>query len=166
MTGVSSHEFKHLWGQSLVTRFWLGKTFKEGKLGFVKHMQLFLCAREDFGEARQPTRGTLDSMMQGPCAPAGTWYWELCRNTWLAWSQVQCIAELGQAWGSWQTPNQIVNLYLLSKIYWKGCVHPVHLPYCCTHLHVYVGLWVWDHIWFKITQMQGINAYLLKGKRV
>lgn len=30
-----------------------------------------------------------DSMMQGPCAPAGTWYWELYRDTGLARSQVQ-----------------------------------------------------------------------------
>lgn len=47
--------------------------------------------------AALPEHQTLESMMQGPCALAGTCYWELFRNTWLAWRQVQCIAAPGQA---------------------------------------------------------------------
>lgn len=59
-TGVSTHEFKHLArskpGDPAMTR---KKNFKKRKLGIVKHIQLYLCTREDFSEEEDALSGGL-----------------------------------------------------------------------------------------------------------
>lgn len=111
-----------------------------------RHAALPVRQRRSWGSELAFER-TPDSMMQGPCAPAGTWYWELCRDTRLAWSQVQCTALLGQAWvidryrsALFTVQNQL-NGFFLSQ-------HPVHISCSCTHWHMWVNLGD-DYIWLE-----------------
>lgn len=95
-----------------------------------------------------PEHQTLESMMQGPCALAGTCYWELFRNTWLAWRQVQCIAAPGQA----RVPDghPISFFIYFARSLKQASIHPapfVTLLRTCIGVcwSEKVGLWPWNN---------------------
>lgn len=103
-----------------------------------------------------------DSMMQGPCAPAGTWCRELFRDTGLAWGHVQCTALL-----VWLTDRYPMSSEIF--IYRANCAERASFPAntlltfpcSCTNIYIRVDLG-WD--WFKILhKTHHVNTYLLTG---
>ena len=146
-------DFEHLWGQGLVTLWWLleRKTIPRGGNWTVSKTCSSSCAPEQIlGRNELAFQGT-DSVMQGPCAPAGTWYRELCRDTGLAWGQVQCTALL-----VWVTDRYPISSEIF--IYCAKCAERASFPAntlftfscSCTHMNIWVDLgWVWFKLLHK-----------------
>lgn len=126
----------------------LGQKLQAGKFGFVPRMLLLRCSRKYFWGTRQPIGSSFYSIVQGPCAPAGTWYWKLCRNTWLAWSQVHCKAVLSQTWVLDGHQSAIKSLFIFQDLL-KGLSPPQ--PPCS--FEIWLHTVACDH-WFGIMRFK------------